>query len=99
MGTTRGPGAADLEGALATFNAYYGHPDDITARLQTERVLPVATDLIAQFNPGRPGLDASIAALELIATRIAPELGWSARRETGLSRPVAPSSPRERQLL
>lgn len=77
MSASRIVGPVDLENALATFNAYYGHPDEITARLQAERVLPVATDLLAQFNPGRPTLDASIAALELIATRIAPELGWS----------------------
>ncbi|WP_375432578.1 LLM class flavin-dependent oxidoreductase [uncultured Friedmanniella sp.] len=77
MSGTRNLGPADLENALFRFNAYYGHPDEITARLQTERVLPVATDLLAQFNPGRPTLDASIHALELIATQIAPELGWT----------------------
>ena len=44
--------------------------------LQRERVLPLATDLLAQFNPGKPTLDASIRALQLLAEDIAPRLGW-----------------------
>jgi hypothetical protein len=47
--------------------------------LRAERVLPVATDLIAQFNPGVPDHDAAIRALELIATEVAPALGWQPR--------------------
>lgn len=97
MSTTRGGGPVDLERALATFNAYYGHPDEITAQLRSERVLPVATDLIAQFNPGRPTLDASITALELIATRIAPELGWTPR--STVSDPALPPPARGRQFV
>ena len=41
-----------------------------------EKVLPVATDLITQFNPAVPDHDAAIRALELIATEVAPALGW-----------------------
>ena len=73
----RALGDDSLENALFRFNAYFGHPDEIIPRLQQELVLPVATDLLAQFNPGTPTLDASIRALELLATRIAPALGWS----------------------
>ena len=49
--------------------------------LQRERVLPLATDLLAQFNPGKPTLDASIRALQLLAEDIAPQLGWVRRRQ------------------
>jgi alkanesulfonate monooxygenase SsuD/methylene tetrahydromethanopterin reductase-like flavin-dependent oxidoreductase (luciferase family) len=66
-----------LEQALFHFNAYYGHPDEIISRLNEERVLPVATDLLAQFNPGTPTLDIAIRALEYLAQEIAPALGWS----------------------
>jgi len=38
--------------------------------------MPVATDLITQFNPAVPDHDAAIRALELIATEVAPALGW-----------------------
>lgn len=65
-----------VDEALRRFHAFYGHPDDIIAGLQRERVLPVATDLITQFNPAVPDHDAAVRALELIATEIAPALGW-----------------------
>jgi alkanesulfonate monooxygenase SsuD/methylene tetrahydromethanopterin reductase-like flavin-dependent oxidoreductase (luciferase family) len=62
--------------ALRRFHCFYGHPDEIIAELQKEQVLPVATDLITQFNPAVPDHDAAIRALELIATEVAPALGW-----------------------
>jgi hypothetical protein len=58
----------------------------VVAALRRERVLPLATDLLAQFNPGQPTLDASIRALQLLAEDIAPQLGW-ARAD----RPAAPT--------
>jgi hypothetical protein len=66
--------------AADRLHAFYGHPDEVTAALRTERVLPLATDLFCQFNPGVPGHDAALRALELIATEVAPALGW--RRAT-----------------
>ncbi|MER5407574.1 LLM class flavin-dependent oxidoreductase [Streptomyces sp. NPDC002769] len=65
-----------VDEALRRFHSYYGHPDEITAALREEKVLPVATDLITQFNPAVPDHDAAIRALELIATEVAPALGW-----------------------
>ena len=44
-------------------------------------MLPVATDLITQFNPAVPDHDAAIRALELIATEVAPALGWQPSSE------------------
>lgn len=90
-GDTRG---TSLEDALFHFNAYYGHPDEIIPRLRQERVLPVATDLLAQFNPGTPTLDASLRALEYLAREIAPALGWIPAHERS-----GDSQPDERPLL
>ncbi|GIE91840.1 LLM class flavin-dependent oxidoreductase [Actinoplanes regularis] len=70
------PSGQTLEEYLRRFHAFYGHPDEIVAAFQQERVLPLATDLITQFNPGIPELGAAIRALELIATEVAPALGW-----------------------
>jgi hypothetical protein len=70
------PTGLDVEGVLRRFHAFYGHPDEITAVLQNERVLPVATDLITQFNPAMLDHDVAVRALELIATEVAPALGW-----------------------
>jgi len=76
--TLRGafPEGIDQAEALRRFHSFYGHPDEIVTALQQEKVLPVATDLITQFNPAVPGHDAAIRALELIATEVAPALGW-----------------------
>ena len=70
------PAGLTVEDALRRFHAFYGHPDEIVTALQRERVLPVATDLLAQFNPAIPDHDAAIRALELLATEVAPALGW-----------------------
>lgn len=67
--------------ALRRFHCFYGHPDEIIAELQKEQVLPVATDLITQFNPAVPDHGAAIRALELIATEVAPALGWQPSSE------------------
>ena len=69
------PGLSVAE-ALRRFHSFYGHPEQIVAALRQERVLPVATDLITQFNPAIPDHDTAVRALELIATEIAPALGW-----------------------
>ena len=70
------PDGLDSRGGAAPVPRFYGHPDEIVAALQQEQVLPVATDLITQFNPAVPDHDAAIRALELIATEVAPALGW-----------------------
>lgn len=85
----RFPAGLDTEGYLRRLHSFYGHPDEIAAGLAAEKVLPVATDLICQFNPGVPDQDAAIAALEAIATQIAPALGWR-RAEHGTQVPALP---------
>lgn len=62
--------------ALRRFHSFHGAPEEIVAALVQEKVLPLATDLITQFNPAVPDHDAAIRALELIATEVAPALGW-----------------------
>ena len=70
------PKGLDQDEALRRFHSFYGHPEEIVAALGQERVLPVATDLITQFNPAVPDHDAAVRVLELIATEVAPALGW-----------------------
>lgn len=83
MATALGfPAGLDRDEALRRFHAFYGHPDEVVAALQKEKVLPVATDLITQFNPAIVDHDNAIRALELIATEVAPALGWKPVRPT-----------------
>ncbi|OIJ68106.1 LLM class flavin-dependent oxidoreductase [Streptomyces mangrovisoli] len=76
------PAGLDADEALRRFHSFYGHPDEIVTALREEKVLPVATDLITQFNPAVPDHDAALRALELIATEVAPALGWKPRART-----------------
>ncbi|MFF9045862.1 LLM class flavin-dependent oxidoreductase [Streptomyces parvulus] len=71
------PEKLDRDEALRRFHAFHGSPEEIVAALQQEKVLPLATDLITQFNPAVPDQDATLRALELIAAEVAPALGWS----------------------
>ncbi|KOX27233.1 monooxygenase [Streptomyces sp. NRRL F-4707] len=71
------PEGLGAEEALRRFHAFHGSPEEIVAAFRREKVLPLATDLITQFNPAVPDHDATVRALELIATEVAPALGWS----------------------
>jgi hypothetical protein len=86
MGSRLGfPAGLDTEEALRRFHSFYGHPDEIIAALKHEKVLPVATDLITQFNPAIVDHGNAVRALELIATEIAPALGWKPATQTPAS--------------
>ncbi len=86
MGSGLGfPAGLDTEEALRRFHSFYGHPDEIIAALKHEKVLPVATDLITQFNPAIVDHGNAVRALELIATEIAPALGWKPATQTPAS--------------
>jgi alkanesulfonate monooxygenase SsuD/methylene tetrahydromethanopterin reductase-like flavin-dependent oxidoreductase (luciferase family) len=70
------PAGQSLEQYCHWLNIACGHPDEVVAALQADRVLPHATDLIFQFSPALPPLDTALRMLEQIATQIAPQLGW-----------------------
>lgn len=82
------PAGLDLEGYLERLHAFYGHPEEIVAALRVEQTLPIATDILCQVNPGVPGFDETLRALELIATQIAPALGWTPRRGAARHEPA-----------
>ncbi|MFD2422178.1 LLM class flavin-dependent oxidoreductase [Amycolatopsis pigmentata] len=65
--------AAEL---FARHHIIYGHISDVVAALWADRVLKHATDLLVQVQPGLPGFAKTVAALETIATEVAPALGW-----------------------
>jgi alkanesulfonate monooxygenase SsuD/methylene tetrahydromethanopterin reductase-like flavin-dependent oxidoreductase (luciferase family) len=72
----RFPAGLSSEEYFELMHISYGSPEEVAGRLATDRVLPLATDLIVQFSPAAPALDAAIAGLELLATQVAPALGW-----------------------
>ncbi|MFT3965287.1 MAG: LLM class flavin-dependent oxidoreductase [Sphingobium sp.] len=86
----RFPAGLDLDGYLERFHAFYGHPDEVIEQLQGEQVLPLATDILCQVNPGVVSFDETVRVLELIATKIAPALGW--KHPATLPSPAEPAA-------
>ena len=72
----RFPAGLSTEEYFERMHISYGSPDQVAERLATDRVLPLATELMVQFSPAAPALDEAIAALERLATQVAPALGW-----------------------
>jgi alkanesulfonate monooxygenase SsuD/methylene tetrahydromethanopterin reductase-like flavin-dependent oxidoreductase (luciferase family) len=75
------PGGLAAEDYFERMHISYGSPEEVAQRLASDRVLPLATDLILQFSPAAPPLGEAIAALELLATQVAPALGWRPGRD------------------
>jgi len=69
----------DTDATLARLNVHYGHPDEIIESLRADPALfPYATEFIPVVTHEASTLDDEIRRLEVIATKIAPELGWEA---------------------
>lgn len=58
---------------------HLGSVDEVVTSLTADPALPAATELICQVGHIGPGLGNTLRGMELIATRVAPALGW--RRE------------------
>ncbi len=58
---------------------HYGHPDDVAASLSTDQSLSHATDLLTGMLSARLSPRELMPAMEHIAARVAPALGWRPR--------------------
>jgi putative FMN-dependent luciferase-like monooxygenase len=65
-----------LEELLAVADVHIGTPDDVIASLRADPLLSLATDLILQVHPMDPSHEQTLRSLRLIATEVAPALGW-----------------------
>lgn len=68
---------APLYTLLAAFDAHVGTADEVVASLRADRTLAQATELSFQVHSIDPPHDDILRSIELIATRVAPALGWS----------------------
>lgn len=64
------------------FDLHVGTPEHVIAELEHDHVLHSATDIVFQSHPVDPPHDVLLRSLELIATQVAPALGWSAHHTT-----------------
>lgn len=70
------PSDASQDDLRAIFDLHVGTPDRIVAELQQDHVLLGSTDLVFQSHPIDPPHEVLLRSLELIATEVAPALGW-----------------------
>ncbi|MGC4192220.1 MAG: LLM class flavin-dependent oxidoreductase [Thermomicrobiales bacterium] len=61
---------------FAFYSIHWGTPEMVIESLSQEPLLPEITDLIVQFSPGTQALEETLEGLDLLATRVAPALGW-----------------------
>jgi alkanesulfonate monooxygenase SsuD/methylene tetrahydromethanopterin reductase-like flavin-dependent oxidoreductase (luciferase family) len=78
------PGLADLTmpELFTHYNIHHGSPDAVIETLSREPLLDQITDLICQVSPGIPSLSQTLEAIELLATEVAPAIGWQPARES-----------------
>lgn len=74
------PERTDLESLIRHHNIHHGSPEAVIESLAAEPLFLRITDLICQVQPGLPSLAQTIEAIELIATQVAPALGWKPKR-------------------
>ncbi|RJO76647.1 LLM class flavin-dependent oxidoreductase [Nocardia panacis] len=60
-------------------DSYLGTPDEVVEQLAADTAAARATDLIVQIHPIDPDQRATLRSIELIATEVAPRLGWRAK--------------------
>ncbi|MFL5758943.1 MAG: LLM class flavin-dependent oxidoreductase [Thermomicrobiales bacterium] len=62
------------------FNIHCGTPEAVIASIEHEPLLNQITDLICQLSPALPSFAQALEAIELLATEVAPALGWTPAR-------------------
>lgn len=69
---------------LAAFlwaDTHVGTPDEVIASLRADRTLDRVTDLVFQVHSADPPHPLILRSIELLATKVAPALGWTASEQ------------------
>jgi alkanesulfonate monooxygenase SsuD/methylene tetrahydromethanopterin reductase-like flavin-dependent oxidoreductase (luciferase family) len=66
---------------LASGVFHIGSVEEVVASLRADPAIPECTELICQVGHIGPGFDHTLRALELLATQVAPALGWRPRSD------------------
>lgn len=80
LGDPGRPGAdASLQELIAGYDVHVGTPEDVIASLAADRTLDRVTDMVFQVHSVDPPHPLILRSIELIATEVAPALGWTGR--------------------
>jgi putative FMN-dependent luciferase-like monooxygenase len=71
-----------LDGLLALTDTHVGTVDDVLESLSRDTTLPRVTDLVFQVHSVDPPHPLILRSIELIATQVAPRLGWVRTKPT-----------------
>jgi putative FMN-dependent luciferase-like monooxygenase len=91
---SNGTGNLSVEELLAVADVHIGSPEDVIASLHADPLLSVATDLILQVHPVDPSHEKALRSLKLIATEVAPALGWRTGQQPIASNSGGSTTPR-----
>ena len=80
---------APLERLIAAYDVHVGTPEDVIASLAADSTLARVTDLVCQVHSVDPPHAAILRSIELVATEVAPALGW--QRDTAAAPTDIPS--------
>lgn len=70
------PPDAPLDAIIKAYDVHLGTVDDVVASLSQDKVLDYATDVVFQVHDIDPPHSKVLHSMELIATEVAPQLGW-----------------------
>ena len=80
LGDPSRPGAdAPLQALIAGYDVHVGTPAEVIASLAADATLERVTDLVFQVHSVDPPHPLILRSIELIATEVAPALGWPGR--------------------
>jgi putative FMN-dependent luciferase-like monooxygenase len=71
------PDGVDDAELAAYLDLHIGTPEQVLATLKDDPILPLASDIVFQPHPVDPPQAVVLRSLELIAERVAPEVGWA----------------------
>jgi alkanesulfonate monooxygenase SsuD/methylene tetrahydromethanopterin reductase-like flavin-dependent oxidoreductase (luciferase family) len=75
-GVGRTLGGDSLDEMIAAMDAHLGTPDDVIASLEADSALARATDVAVQVHSIDPPHPFILRSIELVASAVAPALGW-----------------------
>jgi alkanesulfonate monooxygenase SsuD/methylene tetrahydromethanopterin reductase-like flavin-dependent oxidoreductase (luciferase family) len=80
-GLGRAVSGETLDELIASTDSYIGTVDEVLAALRADPTLDRVTDLVFQVHSIDPPHALILRSLELVATKVAPALGWQAARQ------------------
>jgi putative FMN-dependent luciferase-like monooxygenase len=67
----------DLDSVFGAYDTHVGSAEEVISAFERDSVLDRCTDITFQVHPADPGHALTLRSIELLASEVAPALGWS----------------------